>query len=154
MTDEPFVWTDVRDNAIREFGDAPSAELESKLIERFQREPLLVCRAIDTVILGVRDKTVRTPWAIVDFQTKAAISKLAEKTSADHRTKAVERAERWARNMGWQYPYTAYEDELFGRRGKLRRYRSEFGLRERMRELWQELQPADEPAPTTSEVPA
>ena len=147
MTQPQYVWTEIRDRAIREFGLAPPDDVESRLVSRFQREPKLIQSAIEVVILGVQDKTIRNPWALVDLNTKNAIAKLGATDETTRRSKAIERAERWAKSIGWQFPYSAYEDELFGRRGKLTRYRGDSALRQHMQELWTERQPAEEPTP-------
>lgn len=156
-----FVWNEIRERAVESFrGSTPGNALEAELITIFKRHPQVVSNVIEQTAVEFAEGKLKSPWAIVRLNVNRALEQGGKRQTAggdgsgeqDHRERAITATEAWIRNAGWQYPQDDFEDELYGRRGKLKRYAADFGLRERMLQLWQELAEAEVEAP--DQVPA
>jgi hypothetical protein len=140
---ETFVWTETRLRAIELFRDAPSAELEQRILDVFLEHPHLVIEAVEKIGRRYANGQVRMPWAVLAKAVSEMTSTLeGAATDERDRDKAIRRAEQWVRAAGKHFDsHAEIEDELFGDRGILSAWRDDDTLRGRMAKLWREVRP-------------
>ena len=138
-------WANLYAEALASFGGTPlGKELEAELVEIFEARPEAVRLAIADIAGGYQAGRIRSPWGALraelarqEARTKVVVSGNAE------RDKRIQQAEQYMRAAGL---YLASEDELlddlFGDGGRLRAWRDDGELRERLLVLWRSLQPA------------
>lgn len=108
-----FVWSEVRDSAIRQFqNQTPSAELEQEILEAFLADPLRIVNEIGRVAKKLADGKIQSAWPILRLNVRQMGERPdAVATDASSRAKAVARAENWIRSAGIWCPS---EGELLG----------------------------------------
>lgn len=145
MSDEPYVWSDLCERAIRLFGDAPMGEMEYAIIEHWKRAPAKVEKQIEQIGEGVAAGRIRKPWAVLRKALDDGPSDVAPVTDSARREKAIERAKVWTRNAGGILPSEGeLLDELFGAGGMLHAYAADESLRAEMLDHWREAFAANE----------
>lgn len=108
-----FVWSEVRDSAIRQFqGQTPSAELEQEILTAFLADPLQIVNEVGRVAKKLADGKIQSAWPILRLNVRELGERPdAVATDASSRAKAVARAENWIRTAGIWCPSEA---ELLG----------------------------------------
>lgn len=115
-----YVWADMRDPFIERVGSAPSAAIEQRIIDVFEKQPKLVELAIAHVGLRFEQGLIRSPWPVLAQhveETREAQGKAREVRASDAsgRVKAREQGQRWIRSTGVHFDREhEVEDELFG----------------------------------------
>ena len=103
MSELEYQWEHLRTHAIRVFGDqAPSANLESDIIDVFTIHPAGVKTAIDYVANQWAQGKVTSPWGLLRSQCQRLIDTSQNTVATDERDrhKAIQAAETWIRNAG------------------------------------------------------
>lgn len=118
-----YDWLQLRDHAVELFnGDTPGAELEHRIVNHFTEHPARVAQAIDNIGRKVATGTIRSGWAILARELDAKPAEARAVDNAD-RAKAIILADAWLLNAGGYIDNQAeLEDELFGERGRLKRW--------------------------------
>ena len=140
-------WPTVRTEAIRAFGgDLPHPETEDFVVEVFRAQPVTVLRGIRDVAGDVAAGKVRSGWAVLRKRLEAATQARSDvRVSANELQAEVAAAEGWIRNAGLHFDREReLLDELFGERGRLRDWKDDEALRERLLTLWRDLRPSGE----------
>lgn len=111
MTAPTFVWSETRDAAIVKFaGQTPSAELEQRILEAFQRGPVAVISEIERVAAKLAAGKVASAWPILALNVAERESRPdATVSDESEQVRKVRVAETWIRMAGI---YLAAADEL------------------------------------------
>lgn len=102
MSSSEYVWSDVRERAIRLFGhQAPGAELEAEVVAVFEEMPALVAGTIDAVATEYAAGRVHSPWAVLRSRLRDP-GPVRDVTATDESEleRAIERAENRLHNIG------------------------------------------------------
>jgi hypothetical protein len=142
-----YAWFDLRTRLIEACGDSPSAGLEQRVIDVFERRPSVVADAVAHVIKRYEQGVVRSPWAVLakhveelSEATERAISVTA--TDSRDRDKRESQARQWMHTAGIHYDRESeVDDELFGDRGLLHAWRDDAALVSELLGLWRMLRP-------------
>lgn len=135
-------WIETRERAVGLFHDAPSAPLEQRVIDVFREHPALVVEAVAHVGARFEAGKIRAPWVILAKHVEQAVTPLENVSASDERdrTKAIGRCEQWMRAVGKHFDSEGeIVEELFGDLGRLRHWRKDERLHERMLKLWREV---------------
>jgi hypothetical protein len=155
--DEPtapggYVWTELRDSAIRAFaGQTPRADDEKRIVDVFVRQPQLVQRAVDGIAAALAAGRIKWAWSALRSRVEADMTAAVEAVADGKidRAGAIVHAERYLRRVGFHF-VTAEQvlDELFGERsgprggpGPLYAFAGDADIEQRMLDLWRELEP-------------
>lgn len=140
-----MTWHELLDQAIRDFGDPPGAQLEQKLVDAYAEHPAAVQVTLRKVAEQHKKGTVRQPWGLVQAELAKQISVRANIPATAERAVAEARAEQWMRAAGLHFDrWPEVEDDLFGDRGRLHPWHTDDALKQRMERLWNEVRPAGE----------
>ena len=143
---ETLDWATVRESAVQAFAEIPRADTEQEIVERFQAQPDLVTRLISQLSEERHKGQIRSCWAVLRkrLHDQGPTSNPTVQTGHE-RDKLVRSAEAWINNAGVHFDREPeLLDELFGHHGKLRHYKDDQALKERMLQQWRTLRPADE----------
>jgi hypothetical protein len=143
-----YVWREVRERAVRLFGELPHAQTEADALEVFEREPATVAAAVEHIGRQVAAGSVRSGWAVLRAHLRSSAA--AGEVVADD-ARELERelalAEAWVRNAGVHFDRELEVDEaLFDERGRLHAWAGDELVRERLLELWRAERPRCERA--------
>ena len=143
MSTQTLTWTELRPRIIEQFrGDLPRAETEQHVMDAFQRSPLAVLSAIDTVAESVASGKARSGWAVLAKHLERLESVGDVTVEVDARQSKVAAAERWIVNVGYLIDREdELVDALFGHSGPLRDFHSDGALRSRLVALWERERP-------------
>jgi hypothetical protein len=141
---ETYVWTTIRDRAIRMFaGQTPRAADEEAIMTVFAEQPAMVERKILDVAQRFEQGTIRWPWSVVRsrVQTDSKASREVVVGSTEQ-TQAIAKAETRMRTVGLHLVTEEQVlDEFFGHGALLESWKDSDVLRERFLALWIELRP-------------
>lgn len=144
-----YVWSDLRDALVIRWSDIPSADLEQRVLDVWERHPQLVTDAWEQIDERYARGVVRSPWAVLakHVEEAAVIAERSSKAVTDDvdRTKAQQRGARWVRSTGIHFDRESeVRDELFGDFGMLRAYRNDDELVDALLTLWESERPRGE----------
>jgi len=150
-----YVWTHLRDTAIRRFNDTPSSDQELRIIAVFQDRPELVAAQIELVANRHAAGQVNNPWPFLTTSLERAtqIPEDVRATDKTSRSAKVRIAEQWIRNAGIHFDReTEIQDELFGYHGILNAWADDQPLRDRLTQLWRDERPRGEKVEAEAEA--
>lgn len=139
-----YAWTALRDEVIAACGDAPSAELEQRLLIVFRESPALVAAGIQHVLNGYRAGRVRSVWPLLVRHVEESAARGREVVVSDTRERERElaRASAWMRAVGLYFDrWAEVYDELFGERGRVHEWAGDPEFVRELEELYGELRP-------------
>ena len=113
-----YVWTFIRDRAVREFGEPPNREFEAQLIPVFQKDPAGLVAIIDGAVASVKAGRARSGWAVVRANLDALEPPEAVATAVPPREQAL----RYAAGVGQEYVEAEFRDDCFGEHGRYKRW--------------------------------
>jgi hypothetical protein len=136
-----LTWKTVYDDAVSAFGDTPGSDLERRIVEAFERQPLAVQAAIGKLAARYAAGKVRSPWPLVLRELESVDRASVVADSRIEFAQCIRLAETWVRNAGLYAPPAEVAAELFGRSGRLHAWRDDPSVRERIASLWLHEQP-------------
>src|SRR5262245_55233884 len=100
-----LAWPGVRDQAIRSCdGELPNPDTEDDVIAVFEKQPLVVVRAMNEIADQVAAGKVRSGWAVLRKRLEGATEARSDVTiEIDEREARVASAELWVTNAGVHY---------------------------------------------------
>jgi hypothetical protein len=143
-----FSWQDTYRRACELFRDRPNAEQEQTAIESFRESPQHVRDLIEKLGRSVVEGKIRSGWAVLRKEL-ATDSRSPDFTVDDtsERERALRNARTWIENAGLYLDREAdVEDELFGDRGPVKRWRDDERMRVDLLQMWRRLRPVGERA--------
>lgn len=138
-----YVWSDVRDKAVRSFDEIPNGTTENAVIEVFRDHPALVVATIEGIAERKKLGKVRSGWAVLkaEVQRVSAVEDIVVNDEGE-RTRALARAETWMRTTGVHLDRESeVEDELFGEHGRMKRWQNDDLIRQKLLALWEKERP-------------
>jgi hypothetical protein len=147
MSSSPtYVWSEHRDRLIEATGDAPSAEIEQRIVDVFEKHPSLVVAGVEHIVGRFERGLVRAPWVVLAMHVEeaAAASLRASVPVRDERDRdrARSRASQWMRTAGMHFDREdEIRDELFGDSGMLRQFADDTELVDELLALWATVRP-------------
>lgn len=144
-----YTWSEHRERLIEATGDAPSAELEQRILDVFERHPSLVVAGVEHIADRYQRGLVRAPWVVLAKHVEEAATASARASAPVRderdRDRARSRAAQWMRTVGLLFDTESeLRDELFGERGMLRDFAGDSELAEGLVDLWRDLRPVAE----------
>ena len=150
-----YIFSDLYDRAVRQFGEPAGEALEEQLLRAFNDDPKTITFHVEYVIGRHRDGDIHHPWGML----RAKLVSIAG-ADGDLRARMVRNAEIFVERAGRFYPNAAeLEDDLFVR-GPLRAWQHDVELVSHFTELWQGYQPPppesylDDPDSSITVMPA
>src|SRR3954471_18256202 len=99
-----YTWSEHRERLVEATGDAPSAELEQRILDVFEQHPTLVVAGVEHIADRYQRGLVRAPWVVLakHIEEAAASSARASAPVRDERERgrARSRAGQWMRTVG------------------------------------------------------
>src|SRR3954454_21727117 len=96
-----YTWSEHRERLVEATGDAPSTELEQRILDVFERHPALVVAGVEHIAGRYERGLVRAPWVVLakHVEEAAAASARASVPVRDERdrARARSRAAQWMR---------------------------------------------------------
>jgi len=138
-------WADTRAALCESFGgELPEHATEATIVEVFERFPLGVLRLAEEIATAKSAGKIRSGWAVLRSRLPAAEPIANPVVSiATRRAERIRVIEQYIANAGHTIDRESeLLDDLYGERGRLREYRDDDTLRERLLELWRKTQPA------------
>jgi hypothetical protein len=146
MSTTTHTWDEHRERFVEATGDAPSSDLEARILDVFERHPTLVIAGVDHVAGRYERGLVRAPWVVLAMHVEEAAASSARASvpvqDERDRDRARSRAAQWMRVVGLLFESESeLRDELFGERGMLRDFANDSELAEALIDLWHDLRP-------------
>lgn len=140
-----YVWNELRDAFAERVADAPSAVLEQRVLDIFERHPGLVSDALALIADRYEQGIVRSGWPVLlkhveeaaSAAERSAVPVSDDRDAAAKRAKAIKRAQQSMRGAGLYYDREAeVVEELFDVGGILRDYQGDMQLVDEMLDVW------------------
>jgi hypothetical protein len=156
---QTWMWSEVRDSAIRKFGgELPIATTESEIIDVFELSPRRVLDEIDKVANDLASGGIRSPWAILRKRLTGGDAGPVRDVVVDdtsEKQRRLDRAFTLIDNALVHYDrQSEVEDELFGSAptGMLAAYADDLELLATVVRHWRERRPLGEKAELEAEA--